>query len=288
VAHDYTRFIILSDARTGSNLLQQALNSHPAIVCFREIFNLDPNYIDYDVEGWDPTSADDLALRQRDLRGFLRQRIFGDHDAAVRAVGFKFHYEHFWFGEDLIPALTEDAALKVIHLKRRNQFRTLVSLKMVEQTGEWMRHDEGKLKRQTLARKLTPSNVARAITQPAKSVRRIRKFLEPAQPPPVVEKTALNITYDECARFFFRSNHQITHFGGLFAEHPIEELTYETMVADPGTELARVQEFLGVPVADLSWTLRRQNPEPLRDLVANYDELKVGFAGTEPARFFDE
>lgn len=288
MAPEYTRFIILSDARTGSNLLQQALNSHPSIICFREIFNLDPEYIDYDVEGWDPRSPGDLDLRQRDLRGFLQRRVFGEHDERVRAVGFKFHYDHFWFSDDLLPALTGDHALKVIHLRRLNQFRMLVSLKMVEQTGEWMRHDEAQLKRQTLARKLTPANVAKAITRPAESVRRIRRFLAPAQPPPVAEKTALTITHDECARFFFRANHQITHFGGLFAGHPTLDLAYEAMVAGPRAELARAQEFLGAPLAELSWTLRRQNPEPLRDLVANYDELKAAFAGTEQAAFFDE
>ena len=288
MAQGYTRFIILSDARTGSNLLQQALNSHPAIVCFREIFNLDPDYIDYDVEDWNPRSAADVALRQRDIRAFLQQRIFGEHAAEVGAVGFKFHYEHFWFGEDLLPALTGDEGLKVIHLRRLNQFRMLVSLKLVEQTGEWMRHDEGKLKRQTLARKLTPANVAKAITKPADSVRRVRKFLAPSQPPPVAEKTALTIAHEECAQFFFRANHQITHFSGLFAGHALHDLTYEAMVANPTSQLARVQEFLGVPKAELSWTLRRQNPEPIRDLVANYDDLKAAFAGTDQAAFFDE
>jgi hypothetical protein len=268
--------------------VQQALNSHPAVVCFREIFNLDPDYIDYDVDGWDPTSTDDLALRQRDLSAFLKQRIFGQHDEGVQAVGFKFHYEHFWFDESLIPALTGDDGLKVIHLKRVNQLRMLVSLKIVEQTGEWLRHDEGKLKRQTLARKLTPANVARAVTQPVESVRRIRKFLAPAQPPPVAEKQALTISREECEQFFFRANHQITHFGGLFAEHPTVELTYEDLVQDPAGQLGRVQAFLGVPAADLSWTLRKQNPEPLRELVTNYDDLKAAFEGTQRAGFFDE
>ena len=35
----YVRFIILSAARTGSNVLASYLNSSEQIVCFRELFN---------------------------------------------------------------------------------------------------------------------------------------------------------------------------------------------------------------------------------------------------------
>lgn len=288
MGRDYTRFIILSDARTGSNLLQQALNSHPAIVCFREIFNLDPAYVDYDVDGWDPTSAADLELRGREPAAFLRERIFGEHPDGVQAVGFKFHYDHFWFHADLLAALTRDVELRVVHLRRVNQLRMLVSLKIVEQTGQWLRHDDLKLKRQTLARKLTPASVARAVTHPAESVGRIRRFLAPAQGAAPEEKRALTLSVEECQRYFYKASHQVEHFGGLFEAHPTAALTYEAMVRDPTEELRRIQEFLGVTPAQLSWTLRRQNPEPLRDLVANYEELKAAFAGTPRAEFFDE
>jgi hypothetical protein len=126
----YTRFIILSDARTGSNLLQQSLDAHPNIVCFREIFNLDPAYIDYEVDGWDGKLASDLALRAGDPVAFIRERVFGAHDERTQAVGFKFAYAHFWFHEKLLPALTEDEALRVVHLQRRNLLRSLVSLRI--------------------------------------------------------------------------------------------------------------------------------------------------------------
>ena len=33
--------------------------------------------------------------------------------------------------------------------------------------------------------------------------------------------------------------------------------------------------------------MRRQNPEPLRELLANYDELYEAFRGTPYAAFFD-
>ena len=295
MSEGYARFIILSDARTGSNLLQQALNSHSEIVCFREIFNIGvlrpevgPNYIDYEVEGWDPENAADIALRKADPAAFLKQRIFTAHRQQIRAVGFKFHYDHFWFHPDLLPALTDDPALKVIHLRRVNQLRMFVSLKLAELTGEWQRYDDAKLRQKTLSQRLTPSKLARAVAHPTASIARVRRLLAPVREGPTRVKPALTISPEECAEYFARASHQIEHFRGLFAGHPTAPLTYEDMVSDPQGELRRIQEFLGVAPEDPSWTSRRQNPEPLRELVANYDELRAAFAGTAEAGFFEE
>ena len=49
-----TRFLVVCGPRTGSNMLCSALNSHPRIVCFREVFNfMYEDVIDYYVEGYD-------------------------------------------------------------------------------------------------------------------------------------------------------------------------------------------------------------------------------------------
>ncbi len=93
---DYVPFIILSDARTGSTMLAQALNSSPHITCFREVFNFLHDFIQSDVEGYDNFSETDLLLRRRDPVRFLDERIFGHYPEGVRAVGLKFHYGQFW------------------------------------------------------------------------------------------------------------------------------------------------------------------------------------------------
>ena len=58
----YTRFIILSDARTGSHMLAQALSSSRNIVCFREVFNYLFDFVQFDIEGYDDRNGDDRAL----------------------------------------------------------------------------------------------------------------------------------------------------------------------------------------------------------------------------------
>jgi LPS sulfotransferase NodH len=286
----YNRFIILSDARTGSNLLQQALNAHPAIVCFREIFNIVPDFIDYDVDGWEPRSAGDIELRARDPHEFLRQRVFCAHHAsAVRAVGFKFHYDHFWFHADLLPTLIADDGLHVIHLQRRNQLRSFVSLKIAEQTGAWLDLDPTKHRRQTLARKLTWSNAADAARHPVRAVGRIRSFLAPVNAAPSHERQPLTLSHDECVAHFYRVHHQVEHFGNLFREHRATVITFEELVADRDRVLGAIYEFLNVaPAPSANTTLRRQNPEPLRELIANFEELRASFAGTEYEPWFDD
>jgi LPS sulfotransferase NodH len=288
MARNYTRFIILSDARTGSNLVQDALNSHARIVCFRELFNVDDTYIDYDVIGYDGYDESDIQLRASAPSAFLGSRIFCEHAASIAAVGFKFHYNHFWFHQDLLPALTEDKDLRVVHLRRLNMLRTLVSAKIAEQTGQWLQHDVGKRRRQTLVAKLTPASLAAAIAHPAESFGRVRRFMRPVNSAPVSERQAVPLTVDECNAHFYRVQHEIAHFGDLFKGHPTVEITYEDLVADSDNVVGRIETFLGVEPAPMSTTLRRQNPEPLRELITNYDELRAAFAGTEHEAFFDD
>ena len=46
------------------------------------------------------------------------------------------------------------------------------------------------------------------------------------------------------------------------------------------------QSFLGVEPQVLTVGLRKQNPDDLRALIENYDELREAFADTEYGEFF--
>src|SRR3990170_2629997 len=69
---DYVRFIVLGDARTGSYMLVQALDSHPNITCFSELFYWQLDYVDFNVAAYDNNSPEDRALRDQDFERFLR------------------------------------------------------------------------------------------------------------------------------------------------------------------------------------------------------------------------
>jgi hypothetical protein len=101
----------------------------------------------------------------------------------------------------------------------------------------------------------------------------------------------LRLSPEECEQYFWAQILRIDNFmKNLFVEHATCEITYEDLTADREAALGPVWEFLGVqPSSEARITLRRQNPQPIRELVENFDDLKRHFEGTpfEP-HFRDE
>jgi len=284
---DYRPFLILSDARTGSTLLAQALNSHAEIICFGEVFNFVVDFIAYEVEGYDPHSAADKALRARDPLEFLRERLYCAHSGA-KAVGFKFHYRHFWGHEGLWEALSADTPIHVIHLTRRNQLRMCVSRRIADATGVWREDVQAPAQQvSALARKLTPSRVIGALRRPAQAVASVRRTVNPIPLHQQAEREPVTISEQELNQFFKESDLQVAQFAKLFKDHPTLSITYEEMISDLDGTFAEAQEFLGVEPQRLRVANRKQNPEPLRHLLANYDGLRAAFRDHSNAWMFD-
>lgn len=116
---DFTRFIVLSRSRTGSNLLISLLNSHPNIFCENEVF---------------------AKLNGRNHEDILA-RVYAKQAIHIKAKGFKIFYYHPTDDKlsDIWNTLISDKSVKVIHLKRRNVLRTVTSRKILESTKEYMR-----------------------------------------------------------------------------------------------------------------------------------------------------
>jgi hypothetical protein len=278
---DYVRFIILSSPRVGSNMLASALNSSRDIICFRELFNAFSGFIDFSVEGYDNASAEDRALRNRDFKEFLQRRIFCQHAEGTRAVGFKMPYVHFRFFPGLLEWLVADGDLRVLHLRRRNLLRMLVSLRIARKTGRWAVDRKG-----TLLSKFRPSNAARAARHPLRAADRLRRFIQPGEAARESLRGPITLSEQECRDFFAKVERDSDHYGGLFGEHPQLSLYYEDLQADRRRAFDEVQSFLGLKPRPLAITTRRQNPEPLRELIANYDELYTAFRDGPEAVFF--
>jgi hypothetical protein len=281
-SNDYVRFIILCYARVGSTMLAASLNSSPNIICFRELFNPIMKGIGFYVDGYDNSSAQDRELRDRDLREFLRQRIFCPHPNEIRAVGFKMPHGHFEWFPSLLEWLIEDKDLHVLHLTRRNLLRMLVSLRIAQRTGGWSED-----KKTTLLRKFRPSNAPRAARHPLVAINRLRRFIWPKEPAWKALRTPLTLSEEECRDFFAQAERDSAYYDDRFREHPRLNLHYEDLQRNRADAFNQAQSFLGLKPRSLSVTTRRQNPEPLRELIANYDELYAAFKGTKEAAFFD-
>lgn len=226
---DFTRFIILSRSRTGSNLLASLLNSHPNVVVDGEILGR--------LDGRDP---------RRVLGG-----VFGRQGRMVQARGFKIFYYHpvDGSGEPIWEMLTADPELRVLHLKRKNLLRVLVSRKIAEARGLWS-SEHGRSER---------SREAKGVFVRADEIRRV-----------------------------FDQTREWERWGDArFAQHSIHNLYYEDLGRDPDATLEPVLEWFDLPPAQLSTDFRRQNPEPLGRLIVNFDELRTQFRGDPLQEYFE-
>jgi hypothetical protein len=275
----YVPFIILSSGRSGSNLLVSLLRSDPEVICFGELLNVGADFIDFSAEGYDDYSTEDRTLRDTDVTAFFERRIFCEHGPGIRAVGFKPMYQHLPFFPDLAGWLAAQPDLRVVHSKRRNLLRLLVSLRIAEKTGQWIAPTADERPEHPIWRK--------ALELGMSTARGARRALRRRRPR-LAEAKAVTLSPEECQFGFTWLREQADDYAERFRGHPVLDVYYEDLVDATGRTLRQVQDFLHLDPWPLTTATRRQNPEPLRALIVNYDELYEAFRGTEYAQFFDE
>lgn len=64
-------------------------------------------------------------------------------------------------------------------------------------------------------------------------------------------------------------------------ECEILEVQFESLTETPDAILTQVQNFLGIPIRPLHSALAPQNPRTLREMVANFSEVREALAGTK-------
>lgn len=120
---DVTRFIILSQPRTGSTLLRAALDRHPGVWCYRELMN--------------PADGGKRFPRQSGRARLQRAYLA----AKANCVGFKLQtdqpppLQQNW--EDAWDWLAQQSQLKVILLYRRDVLAQLASERIAEHYRAW-------------------------------------------------------------------------------------------------------------------------------------------------------
>jgi len=170
------RFIVLGTARSGTNLLLTLLNAHKSVKMYGELFNLDT------------LTRDKLDKAVSNPVEYLQEYLYPTDPHGNTAIGFKIFYDHMTFDyfQKIIPEdvtsealhkrfsdingyigehysqqyldtkfrsawdfLISNKRLKVIHLKRENKLKTLVSLKIAYITNKWMHWKPEELEKAT-------------------------------------------------------------------------------------------------------------------------------------------
>ena len=136
---NYTKFIILGAPRTGSNLIRSSLNNHSGIITFGELFREFDDDIAWGFANY-PRSRRIKKMRQSNPTKFLEKKVFKNYPKRISAVGFKIFYIHAqeeqW--KSVWNYLINQADLNVIHLKRRNHLKVVLSVVKALKTDNWI------------------------------------------------------------------------------------------------------------------------------------------------------
>lgn len=168
-------------------------------------------------------------------------RLYSGYPHCIRAVGCKIFYNHLTNQE--WSEFEQRREFKIIHLMRRNRLRTLVSLAVAFKTDIWL---------QTNFRTKVPLEKKRVYLDPETL---LTQFMQ-------IE------SWESQAR-------------ARFAHRDVLEIYYEDLVGNFDAIASKAVAFVGAT----RWNPKRigykkQNPEPLDQLISNFDEVSAALRNT--------
>lgn len=230
---DYQKFMVLTRSRTGSNLLISLLNSHPLIHAEYEVF---------------------ARIRGRSVKQVFN-KTYSKQPQKVKAVGFKLFYYHPIDDKHQVKALwdhlSNDREIRIIHLKRRNKLRMIVSRTIAEQQDIWSQKGA-----------------------------RLDQSHE-------VESKRIMLSEAALEKEFLESVDLESQYAERLINHNILDIYYENMVENVDAATGQIFDFLGLPPYQPKTSFRKQNIEPLSELISNYASLRQYFAGSQWELFFE-
>lgn len=275
---DYQKFVIVCSIRTGSTMLCSLLNSHPDVQAYFELFHRHLQSVAFGLPGYKWLSRDDyvVALHNDDPVSFLNKYVYNRKRRNVKAVGFKLLYTQarkhnpWWNGpdferwwsvvgrapllsearSDLWEHLSKDLSYHIIHLKRRNYLKRIVSGQTAIATGNWGVGATGGIgDKRSVALRLDGEH----LLQDFEAFRRMEQEADM-----------------------------------LFANHPKLEIFYEDMIHEQERTGREIQQFLGLAVRKLHAKTEKQSTKKLSEIIENFTELQAQFHGSQWESFFDD
>jgi LPS sulfotransferase NodH len=179
----------------------------------------------------------------------LFRKYAANPDESDTILGFKLAYQlRNNKKNDIWKKVTNNNHFKVLFWYRANLLRAYVSREIASKTNKWMGRGE----------------------QPELSDKRIM------------------IEMDQCIKWINKTSFQHAISRYEFRHHLSISVSYENFLFDKN-KAAEILNFLGVDsTIQLSTDLKRQNPEPLDQLIVNYDEFVASFQKTKWAAFLDQ
>lgn len=172
-------------------------------------------------------------------------KIFKKHPKRIKAVGFKLFYYHPVDSDikDVWRYIDKDKKIKIIHLKRENILRSVLSRKIADKTQVWKEKNPD----------ITLTTLDKTVT----------------------------LSRSECEEEFRQTKNWILEANLRFKDHHVFNLNYGDLVKNRAQTLQDIFSFLNLSNYDVSTDIIKQNKESLEELISNFNSLKESFENSE-------
>ena len=239
--------LVVGTVRTGTNFLIDLLNLHPDCHVGHEIFASTLDHIPWYLDAM-PDYAELSNLRASQPIKFIEFLFSITRERGHRVTGFKFLYFDGDCNEQVRDFLVACKNIRVIHLKRRNLLRRLVSMLRAQMTDQWYVLATDKID---------------------------------------VRRPSLRLTREFCYGDFHFVERKQAEYDEKFKDHKVLEIWYEDLAKDPHTMAHRCYDFLGLTrPEEIKIITRKMATDTLHDAIENYEELKADFVRW--SSFFEE
>jgi LPS sulfotransferase NodH len=227
--------MVLTQARTGSNMLVSMLDSHPNIKCFGEVFNPASSfgYINWQSNSYKRRIAHKY-LRDYNIERYIDSLLSVGPEDNTQAVGFKVIYPGQFDRWPNLRCYCRENDFKVISLIRKNLIRKYISSKIANFEGVWSTQER---REKSVSIEIDISDLSRFIDR----IETIYHLIDSL----TVEFRGIQISYEELSSNRESVMIEVLQFLG------IEELEVQALKAKTA----------------------KQNPERLEQVIQNYDEV---------------
>jgi predicted transcriptional regulator YdeE len=249
---DFSRFIILTYPRTGSNYLIFKLQFTNKVICYNELFysknKIVTSYPDLIFKSWV------LKYRNHFSNSFLNE-IFQSYDDKIKAVGFKLTYSQneIFNNKNLIKTLAEKFKVSFIHLKRRNLLECYVSTKLMEKNN--------------IVYAINP----KYLNDFKKNTNHFILSSEYYSPLITIDITDLN-------KYINKIKNDEARYNLIINSFPNIDVFYEDLIAHTDFEINRIGQLLRIPSLAVDnkeeFPIEKLNNKPLREIISNYNEVE--------------
>lgn len=165
-------------------------------------------------------------------------KTFSKKPKHIKYVGFKIFYYHPLDSEDkeVWEYIKKDKNIKLIHLTRSNILKTIISRQIADKTNVW-----GNKNRENIQ---------------------------------LVDKQ-VEINTEQCFNEFELTQESENKTRNEFKRDFFLEINYEDLINDSQNKMNEIFNYLNLEETKVKSSYKKQNKEDLKDLVINYNELKI-------------